>query len=1572
MASEQDGFLPAATRGDSNWSGVSGWESALSAMRAEVPSIDSDDSSLSDCEEEELHIFQREDTNLIPDLSIELLDDGELNSEVVTRQMSLEKVEFSDSLEPSPNVCVPLSVQKAELDDTINSRNPETEQLCPEPIDNIQTESMVGIKDSEKEDGFRHVLHSSVTTVLKPQINSNVDSEYEIHPGNTEKEHLSTSALSSKPVGLSLQFLECLEQWDLNALLHQLKEEEVQEREMPPLILSMEESTERRHKLIMEKLVEFAAQQSEEVSSVPQLEEKEKEGTISKSSFRPYPDQKMYLKGSGKHPQSFSTICLDLRTTVSKMGQVTSLEQNPENPSQRNEQKEKHHLNKTDHTGKSLLLRNRHNIQNDSLSDANMSNSESLSKEKKELGTPTQRKQRPKSKVDISPKLQEMVGREEKDGREEQEKEKEILQYLPPKSLINSRADEFAQREKQEKEKKARLRMLTQLEDLKPRSSVNGRQPMAEATPILFHPETSYCPGISSLPDVARSGVETLLLTICLSSCGQVFIPGQHGARSSYPSLFLANTFHCLLTWLISLVPGVNTHGKVNAPFHVLGLQQAWQEEGLALYACLSPRQIATQSSPKIRKHKGKQDLRGTSSFYQRVSLFLSHNTLQSVIWWSEDVVERLQGKLFPLPTEVPAVRLSSIATLNSAPEAVEKVFSSACGFYWQTLETEEKINPLLSEIPTDSETEVVSVIVFERMLSNPTAFHHTLHIIQTEGLDVCGVRLLYPQANALHSYIDTVPSSYTGGDGQTLPVLALALRGTQAEHIWAEIAGPFDPQLARLTDQYSLNAMYGFKRGEPIMHWARKSGRLLQELSLWFGGRIPPSGSFNIGFQNPYSRSTQPRSANLRSRSDSEKDVTAFHDTDRCRPPALLTASILGDVFLVVSPAVPSAAYGDVIDICLHRGFALYGLRRLRLSAKRSAMLSMSSTQVSIFCPNVPHSQTDAQPCRQPRLHCFLLLLRKENAAHHTSGLIQALMNELAERGLLGAIHAKFSYICEVDPSFCFHVAPYTDNLLQSLGGSLHAMPDLSTVPMDMLSLRPFASDPEDEQVVVLTMSGKHTLRRAGYFLQKILRPTLKTPASNTGSVHDGFELLGLKWLPSLSRLQAKEITPYEVGDRPWQRSIEHLISNPALLCALRRSNAFAVLQHTIKQLAPTLGMEHPQLIASATPEIAFRQAALIFSDRDLVSDPESRSSLMYIPPTGINCRAGGTEDRRGTTESIFTYMLSGPPVLYTVLLLKPRIWSSALGKILYKVHQQKFILVGMKPVSLTTAMCSQILPEDVKKSEALCLTHCDYLTSGPCLALCLQRRGAVLKLLDVLGPEDPELCRAQDQFLWRAQYGTSAVQNGMYGSTSYQAAIRDIKTFFPEGLLFEESTVLQAEQIPKLTSDILVCSRSHRQTVKNPACGPELPTTDLPFTSALCQTTCLLFPPHMLRTSPPPYIPALEQLMAKEFHITAARLTAFDQLQAQLVAEMYSPGNYLTAKIKLLTEGPCLLVAAQRDNAVTCFPSLVHSDDRHNMSAQTLTEQVLCPQTESQANKMLSCFFDSLTPDSIHQILH
>ncbi|XP_063790850.1 dynein axonemal assembly factor 8-like isoform X3 [Pseudophryne corroboree] len=1560
------------------WTGVCNWESVLTTVSA--PSLDSDEGSLSDCELEDVKIFQREDCSIL-DLPEELFYE---------EQECMNKVVAVPDTPPTGDYIVEKCSIKSQVTSDVSRLIPDSE--ASPTTSHLKT-------DAKPEDAARDVLSERKTEIkvdecdrlhrLKQSASNHFTAQNHVleDRGSSDQHEIPLNGqLELEPIQLSMPSLKLTDQWDLNLLLQRLTEEGIVTEVKEPLsVLPIENSSRKRQDQVMEQLMELSVRQSQTVTPGQDLTEGRR--ILSHRPGLLQAETRLCL--SNRHSENIPTVVIDLRPSSSNK----SLKPGAETPTQDNLETKDLPQDRPEHTGKSILLRQLRHIKTPPCSNsphhsAQKPTNSGCGHVDRTIPHQTRRIRRLRNRMNVSqgtPIIEEGK-QEQEDGFTEQENTEEASkssQDSPDKVQSNCSTDEQAPKDKQEKERRRRQSMHTQLDGMKPQNSVDGRQPMAEQTPVLFHPEASYCPEIDSLP--VRSEGERLLLTVRLSSCGQVIIPGLHSSRCPVSALSMANTYHALLVWFLSLVSPLNPHSEGTAPFQVLGLQQVWREEGLALYVCISPHGVPVQSTPKARKHKGKDDHRGTSSFYQQTSLFLSHNTLHNITWWSEAVIQQLLGQLFPLNLDVSAIKLSSIVMLNPDPQAVEKVFSLSSGFFWQTLETEERLSPLSPDILMDSEMEVLPVTLFDTLLRDPVAFHHALHLILTAGLDVCGLRLLYPQASTQQLKIVSLPPFISGGDANNPPVLILVLRGHHASEIWGNISGPSDPQLARLTDPNSINALYGHTREDTLLYYPRTSGRIWRDLSLWFGGRIPSNGNLKIGIQNPPKKSTQPRSQS---------------PTEKCLPPALLTATTRGDVFLAVSPVVPPCAIGDIIDTCCQRGFALHGVRNIRFSAKRAAMLNMSPSQLKVFCQNMPSTQPQLEPCTfipGPRLHSLLLLLRKENAAHHTPALLHGLMNELAEQGLLGVIRTNLCHLGDLNPNLCFHAAPYSDSLLQGLGGNLHAVPDPSSVVLNLLSRQPFTTDPEVEQVVILTMSGVQTLLRAGQFLRQILRPQPRKQEENSaGSGVQSFEVLGVKWLPCLSRLQAKEITPYEVGDRPWQASVDQLTSTPALVCALRQVHAFTTLANAIRELVPTTGKLQAQLIMSATPEIAFRQAALIFTDWDLVSDPQSRSVLKYIAPPGIHCQPAGGGDHRGQTESIFGYMLLGPPLLYTVLILKPGGWSRNLGKILHKIGMQRFVLVGLKLVTLTTEDSLNIIPPEVKQNKVLCQSHCDYLTSAPCLILCLRRPNSILRLLELMGPDEPHQCKAQDQFLWRAQYGLSAVQNGMYvsdwgmkaqqgdaavgtsdvrwgeaGSTSYQAAVRDIKHFFPEGLICDQqSVVLEAEQISRLTQDVLFSSRTQRQTRKTLLCQQgQSQRIDLPFTSALCQTTCLLFPSRTLGGSSPTYIQGLEQLIDKAFLVTGARLTVFDQSQAQIVAELYSLKNSLSAEFKVLIEGPCLVIAAQRDNAVTCFHSLMGSDNLQN--GQNFVELVLSPQTQAQADKMISCFFDSLTPDSIHQIV-
>ncbi|XP_017664551.1 PREDICTED: uncharacterized protein C16orf71 homolog isoform X4 [Lepidothrix coronata] len=1100
---------------------------------------------------------------------------------------------------------------------------------------------------------------------------------------------------------------------------------------------------------------------------------------------------------------------------------------------------------------------------------------------------------------------------------------------------------ELSQKEEQMKERQRRLRFHEQLEGLQPQQSVSGKQPMAENTPVLFHMEASYLPAIDTLPGPQSVKNEVLLLTIRLTSCGQV-ATDQCDGQVPDKVLGAANIYQALVTWLLSLVPPLKRNNGPKAPFEVVGLQQAWREEGLALCAGLIPAdESSAQSCPRTHETQNTEDLRGPSVFYQKISAFLASTWLPDVIWWRAELASCFQNQPCPLLHDIPSVLLSNVVAVNPDPQ-------------------------------------VAMVLLFERLLRSPLAAHHLLQLLLSSGLDVCGLRLLYPQQDVLLSSSEKLPSSYTSELGNVPPVLALCVRGPRARGTLQDIMGPSDPWLARVTDCGSINAIYSESQEEPLMSLPCLDSHVHRELCLWFGGRAAGILHLPSSSQGPSSAGTE---------ADEEKiDLQSMMLP---RHPAMLVSTTKGDIILLVSPVVSPRAYGKVMSVCARRGFVLQGLRQLQLSPQQGLVLSMTTRQIDVFCPGKSSSSPDS-PARgelpaEPRGHSLVLLLRKENASHHIPALMKGLMDELAKPGP-GSGQSSPPVTAGLDASVCFHVAPYAETSLQALGGNLSAVPEPHNIPLDFFCHRTYTADPGMEQVVTLTVVGMETMKSAGELLHQILFPRLNNQPRSAEEPGSGFELLGLKWLPHLTRWQAREITPFEAGDTEWQRSLDTLMSNPVLVCVFRGIDAYETLAGVLEGLTQcreklTTSGSLPQAVMALTPEVTFRQAILFFTEADFVTDAEHRPAMKYLPPPGRRSRAEVGESWRGRAESLFACLHTGAQVLCTVLLIKPRVWSQNLARILRNLDLEKFTLVGMKHVDLDPAIALGLLPSEVKQDPAALEAHCTYLTSGTALVLCLQRPNAVKKLVDLLGPEDPELAQAVDPCLWRAQYGTSTVHNGFYGSKSYQMAVRDMKLFFPEGLCCANCQTLEEEEIYNLKRDpifSLEVSKEHKILNCEPGRKPsvlgseQLCSPGQPLLDTRCQSTCLVLPGIILRGSePPPYMDLLDELLGRGFVVTGARLTVLDMPQALCISRTLSRAKgSVAAKCSLLKDGLCLVLAAQRDNAVTCLCSLLDSACWQKQSILNTAEHLLYPQNENQAQELLCGLFDSLTSESIHWI--
>lgn len=1160
-------------------------------------------------------------------------------------------------------------------------------------------------------------------------------------------------------------------------------------------------------------------------------------------------------------------------------------------------------------------------------------------------------------------------------------------------------ATDHQPKERCRKEQQSRQRLHRQLDSLRPLRSVTGRQCSAEGTPLLFNTEASYLPRICTLPE--KKTTDALLLVLQLSSCGQLLTSEQNAAPSLASAVTSANLYNALVSWLLSLVPtqpapadGLHRKGAevdAKAPFQVVGLQQAWHEDGLALYACVVPTCQSVCGSKatysKSWRNKVKKEVRATSLFYQLVMNFLSQTSVRAVIWWIKELNDSLQGLKFPPSVLLPTTHLSSMVSVNPDTKAAQRIFEAEIGFYWQTFETEESCWPPAAENGEScvEKPEVTMALIFETLFTNPIALHHTLQLILSCGLDICGLQLLYPSWQLLAASAGRLPSAYSSTDTSARCVLALALRGVNAGTLWMDIVGPSDPRLATVTDQHSINALYCEHREEPLLYSPHQESRIQWELCVWFGGRIPENGIVQVGIQNPGKKSSSKCRSNAAGCTDSR---------DNCRPPATLVATITADIFLLVSPVVPTRYYGDIISVCNRRGFILQGMRRLRLSAKRADSLGIASAQIPVFCrtgcfgPLNSHLPAPGSPTTELPYPCFMMLLRKENAIHQGASLLKGLVNELAEQGSARDVLSRRPPEAEFEITTCFHVAPYTDQTLQGLGGAFSAVPQPAHLALDVLNKHSFVSSPELEQVVVLTLTGRSARESAGSCLRGLLRPLPNKSPHPAGDVevNRGFELLGLKWLPHLSRSQAKELTPFEVGDRHWQESIDCLVSSPALVCVLRRVDAFNALTETLaaaKGRASVLqeNIVSPERVMSPTPELVFRQAALFFSDQELISDPSARPLLNYLSPSlrsGIT--TAGDEAKTVNMESIFSYMLLGPQPLLTLLIIKPSVWSHHLPKILRKLDLEHFCVVGLKLVTLDAETALLLTPCSIQQDPALVKSSIDSLVSAPSVILCVERDNAVKKLLDLLGPEDPQQARDLDQLLLRAHWGTDLVHNGFYGSSSFANAVRDVKACFPEGVCCEESPMMKAEKIGtnvkdqlvnpgvpprrKLVKSSVLSHWDYRAPDRNRQQGLLLPM-------ALRQTMCLLLaPPLITKCHHPPYIEVLDQLGGCGFQVVGARMGVLDRSQAQHVMEILTT-DISVATCSLLTSGPCLMLALERDNGVCCFGTLLNSLNWDKLELQDCLQHLLYPKTELQVERLLSCLFDTLAPESIHQVV-
>jgi nucleoside-diphosphate kinase len=132
----------------------------------------------------------------------------------------------------------------------------------------------------------------------------------------------------------------------------------------------------------------------------------------------------------------------------------------------------------------------------------------------------------------------------------------------------------------------------------------------------------------------------------------------------------------------------------------------------------------------------------------------------------------------------------------------------------------------------------------------------------------------------------------------------------------------------------------------------------------------------------------------------------------------------------------------------------------------------------------------------------------------------------------------------------------------------------------------------------------------------------------------------------------------------------------------------------------------------------------------------------------------------------------------MLTLAIIKPdAVNAGNTGKILAHLEREGFKLRGARLVKL-----------DTPKAEAFYAVHRErpffrslvgFMTSGPGLALALERDNAVLHLREVIGATDPAEAKPGTV---RKLYAQSKERNAIHASDSAENASKEVAFFFPE----------------------------------------------------------------------------------------------------------------------------------------------------------------------------------------------
>ena len=113
--------------------------------------------------------------------------------------------------------------------------------------------------------------------------------------------------------------------------------------------------------------------------------------------------------------------------------------------------------------------------------------------------------------------------------------------------------------------------------------------------------------------------------------------------------------------------------------------------------------------------------------------------------------------------------------------------------------------------------------------------------------------------------------------------------------------------------------------------------------------------------------------------------------------------------------------------------------------------------------------------------------------------------------------------------------------------------------------------------------------------------------------------------------------------------------------------------------------------------------------------------------------------------------------------------------GKILARIEEAGFTLVGLRQRHLTKAQAEGFY--HVHQARPFFGSLVEFMTSGPCITMVLEKDGAIASLRELMGATDPAKAAAGTI---RKDFAESIEANAIHGSDAAETAAFEIGYFF------------------------------------------------------------------------------------------------------------------------------------------------------------------------------------------------